>query len=310
MTPRILVALTLALLSSRAALAQQDYGQPDYRQYAQRYYSEGVHQYFNGASSKADALLTQALAYSPRDPRAYYFRGLARMKMGRTYEGEQDMRIGASIEAAWTGNPLDIGRTLERVQGGHRLKLEEIRRDARQGRVQMQLSNERQRYQPPTDRSKESVRAEFRFPLEALTTAESPDDLADMVTAQAESSGDPFADDPVSKAPTPVEVPEEARGSMTASELGSLLGRMMGLDDSGAEELPGAGGEPDFGEPPFDSEPPSETTDPFAGESDAPPAEDPFAEEPAAEEAPPMGEDPFADPFGDAPPDEDPFGDF
>ncbi|MCA9241376.1 MAG: hypothetical protein KDA37_14305 [Planctomycetales bacterium] len=308
MTPRTLVALALTLVGGASAIAQPI----DYREYAQRCYAQGVQEFFNGSTSKADALFTQALAYSPRDPRGYYFRGLARMRLGRSYEGEQDLRIGAAIEASWSGNPLDIGRTLQRVQGGDRLKLEQIRREARDGRARMQVSNEQQRYQPTTDRSKEAVRAEFRFPLEALSTADSPDELAELVSAQAESSGDPFADDPVEKVPTPVDLPEGARGSMTVRELGSLLGRMMGLESPGNEPLPGPSDQPELGDTPFAGEPPSEDAAPFAGEAASAPAADPFAAEPAAEEEDPAAADPFADPFGDSPPAEgdaeDPFG--
>jgi hypothetical protein len=93
-------------------------------------YVEGVYAYFAGQSQRADSYLTQSIAGNPNDPRAFYFRGLSRVREGRQSEARADMQTGAALEARHP-NYFDVGKTLERVQGPTRLALEEYRRSAR-----------------------------------------------------------------------------------------------------------------------------------------------------------------------------------
>lgn len=317
MTTRLLAPVMIAFASWLAAsTASAQSGDDDY--------ARGVLAYFNGASHQAESLLTEALADDPEDPRAYYFRGLAKIRTGRSYEGEQDFRIGAAMEAGWTGRPIHMGRTLERVQGSDRLMLERIRSEARKGHKATRAANMHQRYQRTTDRGKEVIRSDFRLPLGTLTDAAHPDDLATLVLAQANSAGDPFADDPVEKTPVPIDIPEPARGAMTTEDLGGVMSRVLGrllpspsIGFDGGDTRPfgpGANGMPG-GEDPFGSG----SEDPFGGVDEVDPfgsadEVDPFgspAEEPMVEA--PLEDDPFgsdsADPFGDGGGmEEDPFG--
>jgi hypothetical protein len=94
-------------------------------------YSDGVQAYFSGRCGEAESLFSSAAGMDPNDPRAFYFRALSLMRQGREDEARSDMEIGAEIEARFPTR-FDIGKTLERVQGGNRLLLEQYRRQARQ----------------------------------------------------------------------------------------------------------------------------------------------------------------------------------
>ncbi|MCC9656107.1 hypothetical protein [Rhodopirellula halodulae] len=92
-------------------------------------YGRGVHAYNAGNYSKAYELLSMAIDNNIRDPRAYYFRGLAANASGMGY-AEGDWQMGADLEARG-GDSRSIGQALSRVQGSQRLKLESIREKAR-----------------------------------------------------------------------------------------------------------------------------------------------------------------------------------
>lgn len=98
-------------------------------------YGSGVHSYFAGDYQRAYEELSQAIEGGTKDPRAWYYRGLAALKLGRTDEAEADFSAGASHEADGTG-AWPVARSLERVQGCDRLKLERHRTRARVAQVQ------------------------------------------------------------------------------------------------------------------------------------------------------------------------------
>lgn len=92
-------------------------------------YGRGVHAYNAGNHSKAYELLSMAIDNNIRDPRAYYFRGLAASASGMG-DAVVDWQMGAELEAR-SGDARSIGRALSRIQGSQRLKLEAIREKAR-----------------------------------------------------------------------------------------------------------------------------------------------------------------------------------
>lgn len=118
------LALGGAILAATVVCGQ------DVRMNAAALYESGVEAYFSGQLGAADSYLTRAIAANPNDPRSYYFRGLSKMREGRSMEARGDMQIGAALEAKLP-NRFDIGKTLERVQGSSRLVLEEYRATAR-----------------------------------------------------------------------------------------------------------------------------------------------------------------------------------
>ena len=85
-------------------------------------YGQGVHKYFDGNYSQAHELLTKAIDQKSRDPRCYYFRGLASDRLGRSDEARADFAAGAELEAKGNAIQIDIGRALLRVQGPFRLQ--------------------------------------------------------------------------------------------------------------------------------------------------------------------------------------------
>lgn len=93
-------------------------------------YGNGVHAYYAGDYHRSYDQLTAAIEGGTRDPRAFYFRGLAELKLGRVDEAEADFSTGADREAAEAGN-WPVARSLERIQGEPRLQLEKHRVRAR-----------------------------------------------------------------------------------------------------------------------------------------------------------------------------------
>ncbi len=91
-----------------------------------RAFGSGAHAFFGGDYQRAYDDLTQAIAAGSKDPRAFYFRGLAARRMGRIDEAEADFASAARIEADALGD-WPVSRTLERIQGDDRLAIERHR---------------------------------------------------------------------------------------------------------------------------------------------------------------------------------------
>lgn len=82
-------------------------------------YGRGVHSYFAGDYVRSHSDLSSAIQGGIDDPRAWYFRGLAALKLGRLDEAEADFAEGAARES---GAPLlwRVPQAIERVQGSER----------------------------------------------------------------------------------------------------------------------------------------------------------------------------------------------
>ncbi len=227
------------------------------------FYGRGVHAYYGNDVTTAYDYLSKAIDGGINDPRAYYFRGLAAVASGREYEAEADYRAGAELEAKGTFGPA-IGQSLSRIQGSHRIAIENMRQQARLDHQLMASKRSKARYQ--------GIEA-----AEAEVLRESPVPKAPAAAAQPAppavppAAENPFADGPAG-APQ-IESKDALEGTMT---------------DPFADEsvAPAAGDAP-------------AEADPFGGA--APAADDPFgAAAPAAEAAAPPAEDPFgaaSDPF-------------
>jgi hypothetical protein len=96
---------------------------------------DGMHAYHAGQYDRAYDDLTNAIEAGTDDPRGYYFRGLAALRLGRTSEAEADFTTGADRELA-NGGVRRVSQSLERVQGPDRLTLERYRARARLGALQ------------------------------------------------------------------------------------------------------------------------------------------------------------------------------
>jgi len=187
---------------------------------------DGMHAYHAGDYDRAYDDLTNAIEAGTDDPRAYYFRGLAALRLGRTSEAEADFTTGADRELV-TGSMRRASQSLERVQGTDRLSLERYRARARLGQLQREREHYGRRYSTIEDasgdvrrrRRPEDIRPELVAPrgrtIEDLPGARveevpapagkaaSPakpgkkavDEPAEMEEPAAESD-DPFSDEP------------------------------------------------------------------------------------------------------------------
>ncbi|MDH3718089.1 MAG: hypothetical protein OES79_08200 [Planctomycetota bacterium] len=169
-------------------------------------YGEGVHDYFAGNYQEAQQGLTQVVDAGSRDPRAYFFRGLANQRMGFEDAANEDFRIGSELEAKYGGTEI-VGRALTRVQGGDRLKLEKYRTEARMAVYQQRQRMRRDRFgaqpgveqQPLPDGAVEEDGAPelLEEPADAAP-AEASDDVfgepAEEGAAEPEMLDEPMAD--------------------------------------------------------------------------------------------------------------------
>ena len=202
----LIVSLPVAVVTASSAEAQV-------REDASRLYGQGVHAYFAGNSSQAEACLSSALELNTDDPRYYYFRGLALLRMGRGEEARGDMILAAQLEARHPGR-FAVGAALERVQGADRLLLERFRSEARRdaGVAPDQPASVHIPTPATTDRDGEVLRRKLMIPLDQFLLPSGPQPVVDnkmpadppqrtfapaaKPTAPAAASENPFNDDP------------------------------------------------------------------------------------------------------------------
>lgn len=260
-------------------------------------YGQAVHAYFRCDTFKAFETLTQVIQAGSRDPRVYYFRGLAYEQMGRDYEAEDDYRTAAAMEMADADHFYNVSRALERIQGTQRRRIENFRIQARLEALEQSRTQQRERYEdirrtepdvtipvPPApltpDEAIREEESETDMPapadepaVEPMPPAEAPVAPVDEPEMPADEPAVP-ADEPAAPAEDPLAPTEEPAP----------------LEPAPADE-PVA--EPEMEAPTDAPAAPSDTpADPFApapGEPAAPPAEaptEPAAETPAPAAAP------------------------
>ncbi len=110
-------------------------------------YGLGVHAYFAGEYPKATAELTAAIDGGSKDPRAFYFRGLAYLKLGREPEANADFQKGADLESRDVNKFYNVSKSLERVQGSARAALETFRVNARMAALEQAEKMRKARYE-------------------------------------------------------------------------------------------------------------------------------------------------------------------
>ena len=300
------------LLMLPAGFAPSVRGEPAMTEVAAlaRPYGAGVHAYFSGDVQRAYDDLTQAIEAGTRDPRAWYFRGLAALKLGRLDEAEADFSTGADRETAAEGD-WAVARSLERVQGRDRLALERHRVRARVAGLRQQRQQTEWRYlEDITSREDEVQRkvrpegvgpdptAKFGEPLPS-----EPGSLQEPVestppaepVAPAEPEPTMEAEDAAKAAP---EAPAAAGDSPAAPAEPLELPPARTEEDEAApaaETLPAEPADREMAEDAADAaekppeEPAAEGEAAGTAEKDADAAEKP-AEEPAEGEAPDMAE--------------------
>jgi len=129
-------------------------------------YGVGVHAYFDCDYQGSYDAMTAAIEAGTSNPRAYYYRGLAAAKLGRDSEVEADFAEGANREATTAGS-MAISRSLERVQGADRLRLEKFRARARVAVVQRDHAATRFRYSKIDVAPSDALRGRRPAPISA-----------------------------------------------------------------------------------------------------------------------------------------------
>ncbi len=208
-------SLRSLILFSCLAVAEITFCQED--DVLSRIYGTGVHAYFRGDYRQAHARLTTAIESGNRDPRAYYFRGLAYQKLGRPEQANQDFAAAAAREVR-DGNLADpVSRALMRVQGPTRLKLESYRTEARRQINKRHSEMDEDRFTP---RGKERQSPPPVVEPEEVTTEETDTDFSPSEEPTAENEtddsekpkdepGDPFTDNETDDSEKPEEDPED-----------------------------------------------------------------------------------------------------
>ena len=199
-------------------------------------YGNGVHAYFAGDFERAYEDLSQAIEAGTTDPRAYYFRGLAALRQGRGDEAEADFTEGATRESSGLG-AWPVGRSLERIQGPDRLRLERHRTRARVTLLQRERDAELRRYsqieaaQPDVLRRRRPVGPRVEADDEANPFEAGPEPAADAVPERvpAEPAAEPAAPaepmpEPAAEAATPADDPfgDKAPGTSKAEQVEEL----------------------------------------------------------------------------------------
>lgn len=168
--PKLSTALLLSvclLASSSVAMAQEGPTDP---------YLAGVGAYNAGNHEAAAEHLTLAIEESPQDPRAYYFRGLARLALDERVEGTDDLRQAATLELAAGWSYASIDRALATVQGSARTTVERVRREVRLAAERTERTEPaRQRRAAWEAEEKKVLRTRTQLPIEALVNQLTPD---------------------------------------------------------------------------------------------------------------------------------------
>lgn len=113
----------------------------------EEFYGNGVHAYYQGDFSGAHSALSAAINGGTKDPRAFYFRGLAYLQLGRTQEAQADFQKGAELEVKDSSDFYPVNRSLERVQGRSRQMLEQYRTVVHATAIQRKEAERQARYE-------------------------------------------------------------------------------------------------------------------------------------------------------------------
>jgi len=105
-------------------------------------YGRAVHAFFRGDLEHAEELLTEVIEAGSMDPRAFYFRGLCQPCCA----GSSDFETAARLEIEGK-RVVNVGKALERIQGGCRVEIEKARTRARLSSRAQLLELQRTKYE-------------------------------------------------------------------------------------------------------------------------------------------------------------------
>jgi tetratricopeptide (TPR) repeat protein len=235
-------------------------------------YGQGVHSYFAGNCLKAYEQLTASINEDSQDPRAYYFRGLAYLKLGRPQEAALDFQKGAELESRDVNKFYNAAKALERVQGTARVTLENYRIEARMAAIEEAERVRKARYEAIQQEESRVVRQQRLLKEAGQNAVAATGEVAPAVVDES----DPFAAkaEPAGKAEL-VETPQAGSGAKKGSVLkalgkavrSSLLGnRATDAPTTGSPKSAPTGVKPGDVAPAEKTEP-SDGDDPFSVEA-------------------------------------------
>lgn len=272
--PRSLaLGLTVLLFSATSLPAQQEaiLGQ---------LYGTGVHAYFGQDYRNAYTALSSAIDSGSKDPRAFYFRGLALLRLGRSEDAKLDFQKAADMEAADVNTFYNVARAIERIQGADRLLVEQYRTNARMQAWQRAETLRRARYEEIQRRETQVLRQQAELgpaatgaaPATPPMTPATPEAPAAKAAAAQEAT-DPFA------APTAPAAKEAAPAKVETKEAAPAGSAAKAPPVEATEEKVEAPPAPDAVANPFATPGPADAAAPAAAtEATAKaPADDPFA---------------------------------
>jgi hypothetical protein len=131
-------------------------------------FGRGMHAFFSGQLIQAEQHFSHVIASGSMDPRAYYFRAMTLLRLGRQFEAENDMRVGASFEARNPSGRYAISKSLQRIQGNGRRTLEKFRRQARLERAGLIRDQTSHRYETIERRGDTVLHIDRPFKIETL----------------------------------------------------------------------------------------------------------------------------------------------
>jgi len=283
-----LIALGVVVVSTSCGVAQEDL--------INELYGRGLHEFYSKNYEEAHKHFTASIEQGSRDPRCFYFRGLAYARLGRPDESTADIKRGAEIELANTELLVSVSQSLQRVQGNDRLAIEKERAAAR-----LEASRKAKALRDAMyEQWKRDEAKVLRKPPVAGGAAP-----AEGAKAGAGKGDDLFNEPAAPKAAKPPE-PGIKPDAKPAAKPDAKSDDPFG-DEPADEKKPADAKKPDAKEPgdddPFGDAPAEKK--PAEKKADAPKAEDdPFGEEPAA---PAAGKKPAEKPAPAKPDDDDPF---
>lgn len=216
-------------------------------------YGRAVHAFFRGDSLQTQQLLDEVVGAGSQDPRVFYYRGLAASRNGDPDQATADFAEGARLEIAGK-RVVNIGRSLERIQGPLRLEIEKVRLQARLDARSKILEMDRSRYDAL---QKSGGAAEGGLVVPPSVTNPVPTPLA---------PNDPFLNGMTQGDATANPVAPVTPDSVPATSADPLLDEPV-MDDAPVIEEEDAFGGDAFGEAPAGDAPVEEDdVDPFGGE--------------------------------------------
>lgn len=98
-------------------------------------YNQGLKAFYAGQYIQAHDTLSQAIEGGSKDPRTFYIRGVANLRLGRQAAAKADFEQGAAIEGKDFDLFYNASTALERIQGPERRLLESYRAAGRKNAI-------------------------------------------------------------------------------------------------------------------------------------------------------------------------------